>query len=228
MLVQLAATWGWAQCLATPHSTQAPAPSPQREHSWPKRALPAPRPPRPACSVTCGSKHPIKPSCTERVGGSKKGSYLGQGQAHLPANPGLHPTAVYTHLACGRCGTKGHRALQHLLPPALPGHLPAPPGSSCWERGPAPCPCLTGEQPGTHSWRRLLLHGSITALSVPPPKRTQRIVTLAVGRKSQLLVLKHFLWLDLKNHRRFFALLCPNCTVSTIFGTSSQVKIIII
>lgn len=123
MLVQLAATWGWAQCLATPHSTRAPAPSPQREHSRPKRALPAPRPPRPACSVTCGSKHPIKPSCTEGVGGSKKGSYLGQGQAHLPANPGLHPTAVYTHLACGRCGTKGHRALQHLLPPALPGHL---------------------------------------------------------------------------------------------------------
>lgn len=106
------------------------------------------------------------------------------------------------------------------------------------ERGPPPCPWLAGtagEAACDTQLKEVALHETsacgnsqpIMALSVPPPKHTQRI-TLAVGRKSQLLVLKHFLWLDLKNHRRFFALLCPNCTVSTIFGTSSQGKIIII
>lgn len=104
-------------------------------------------------------KQPIKPSCTQRWGREgKKCRYLGQGQAHLPDNPGLHPTAVYTYLVCGRCRTKGSQSpaapaastlaqasRQHPAPPStstgswkqLPGsvaHHPAPGslGYSLW------------------------------------------------------------------------------------------------
>lgn len=144
MVVQLPDTCGRAQCLATLQSAQAPAVSPVAflRVNIPSRSghCQPPSPPLPVCSVNCGSKQPIKPSCTRRREG-EKGRYLGQGQAHLLDNPGLHPTAVYTYLMCGRCGTKGSQS------PAAPaastpaqgtGQHPAPPSSSAgsWQQLP--------------------------------------------------------------------------------------------
>lgn len=123
-------------------------------------------------------KQPIKPSCTQRWGREgKKCRYLGQGQAHLPDNPGLHPTAVYTYLVCGRCGQKGHRALQHLLPPPLPRpagstqHLPIPPqapGSSSQEAWPTTLPLARwGTACGTQL-KEVVLHQTSACRSYQP------------------------------------------------------------
>lgn len=136
MVVQLPATCGRAQCLATLQGTQAPALSPV---ACPRVNIPIlsghcqpPSPTLPVCSVNCGSKQPIKPAQGGGRGG--KGRYLGQGQAHLLDNPGLHPTAVYTYLMGGRCGTKGSQSptapaastpaqatRQHTATPQAPG-----------------------------------------------------------------------------------------------------------
>lgn len=238
--MQLAAPCGRAQCPATPRGTRAPAPSPVAclagNIPGPSGHCQPPCPPRPACSVNCGSKHPIKPSCAQRgrVGQRKAAIWVGARPTYRLIPVYIRQLFILTWRAAG-AGQRGHRAGSTCRPQPCPGHrhLPAAAAGSGAQHpalgSPGNSPGHPAEggcsAPGISTRRN---YQPMAALSAPPPKRTQRILTPAVGRKSQLLVLKRFLWLDLKNHRRFFALLCPNCTASTIFGTSSPVKIIII
>lgn len=139
-MVQLPATLEQAQCLATLQNVRAPGLSPAACVSVNISSLSMhcqhPSPALTAYTVNCSSKQLIKPGCTRKKK-KKKSTYLGQGQAHLPDNPSLRPTAVYTYLMCSRCRTKGSHspAPAASTPAQAAGQHPAPSADS-WQQAP--------------------------------------------------------------------------------------------
>lgn len=123
---------------------------PRSEHSQPQWALPAPFSPGPVGSRNCASKQPIKPSCTQRRGGAKKADIWARARPTYRIIPVyIRQLFILTWCAAG-AGQKGHRALQHLLPPPLLGAASTSSTSTgSWQQlqgtcPPPPCPWLTG------------------------------------------------------------------------------------
>lgn len=172
----------------------------------------------------------------------KKSTYLGPVQeAHLPDNPSLRPTAVYTYLRCSRCRTKGSRSPA----PAASTPARAAPGSAADARQQmlggrpqgAEGPCREHPLPwappgrlrkqlvlGRLCWLLLLRLGwgmSRLHLRLLPPALTgtgHAAGPAAPDTRSPLLLLEHrlvfthLLWLYFKRLMRLWALLCPRST----------------
>lgn len=88
-----------------------------------------------------------------------------------------------------------------------------------------------------HAWlgqlpHTLTSHGHVGNTSPPRPlsaafethSENHSVLGRRGGRKNQLLVHMHFLWLHLKKHRRFLALLCPKVHREHHFQNKSSRK----